>query len=83
MNDPTLSGRDQSDPGNSHAAAPPGLPGWVKVAGILVGILVLGLVALMVISGSGHGPARHAAPNQAAQQLHEQAVGAIAGASGR
>ena len=37
----------------------PGAPRWVKVAGIVVGVLVL-LAVIMVLAGGGrHGPFRH------------------------
>ncbi len=38
----------------------PGTPRWVKVSGIVVGVLVL-LVVIMVFTGVGgpHGPSRH------------------------
>lgn len=45
---------------HSEAEAPhPGLPGWVKISGIVVAVLVLALVLAMVVAGGEHGPARH------------------------
>lgn len=43
------------DPG-----APPGVPGWVKVFGIVALVLVV-LVAILIVTGIGgeHGPGRH------------------------
>lgn len=37
---------------------PPGLPRWVKIAGTVVGILILVLVIAM-LAGGNHGPGRH------------------------
>ena len=37
----------------------PGTPRWVKVTGIVVGILVLLAVILMLVTGGRHGPGRH------------------------
>jgi hypothetical protein len=39
-------------------ASPPGMPRWVKVAGIILAVLVLLLVIVLLVSG-GHGPRRH------------------------
>jgi len=38
----------------------PGTPGWVKAAGIVIGVLVL-LSAIVIFTGVGgpHGPGRH------------------------
>jgi hypothetical protein len=38
----------------------PGLPSWVKVAGLIIGVLVL-VVAIVIFTGIGgpHGPSRH------------------------
>jgi len=43
----------------------PGTPRWVKVSGIVIGILILLLVGLIVVGGGGHGPGRHASPGEA------------------
>ena len=43
----------------STTDTPPGMPGWVKVFGIITLVLVLLLVVVMVASGGGHGPGRH------------------------
>lgn len=45
---------------NTERGAPPGMPRWVKVSGIVVGFLVLALVAITFIIGGDHGPSRHA-----------------------
>ncbi|MBA2768475.1 MAG: hypothetical protein H0U35_04975 [Sporichthyaceae bacterium] len=52
----------RTEPGTGGAVpgARPGLPRWVKVSGIAVGILVLALVAILLIGGGNHGPMRHA-----------------------
>jgi hypothetical protein len=45
----------------------PGTPRWVKLSGIVIGVLVL-LVVIMVLTGVGgpHGPGRHAPSGDAA-----------------
>jgi hypothetical protein len=43
----------------------PGAPRWVKVSGIVIGVLILLFVGLMVGGGAGHGPGRHASPSEA------------------
>ena len=48
---------------DTDRGAPPGVPRWVKVSGIIVAILVLALVAVMLIGGD-HGPSRHATGDQ-------------------
>ena len=37
----------------------PGIPRWVKVSGIICGVLVLLAVILMLAGGGRHGPWRH------------------------
>lgn len=36
-----------------------GPPRWVKISAIAAGILILVAVAVMLLSGGQHGPARH------------------------
>jgi hypothetical protein len=36
-----------------------GVPGWVKVFGLIAAALALVVVAVMLISGGEHGPGRH------------------------
>lgn len=44
----------------------PGMPQWVKVAGIIAGVLVLLFVLLQLAGvGGGHGPGRHLSTGQA------------------
>lgn len=47
----------------------PGAPRWVKVSGIILGILVL-LAAILVFTGVGgpHGPGRHMLDDDAGDQ---------------
>ncbi len=42
-------------------ASPPGVPGWVKVFGIILLTVVLLLVIVMIAGGGAgsHGPGRH------------------------
>lgn len=47
---------DPTPPTNS--AAPPKMPLWVKVFGIVLIVLAL-LIGIVVISGGEHGPGRH------------------------
>jgi hypothetical protein len=39
--------------------SPPGMPRWVKVSAIIIGVLALVVVAIMLIGGGDHGPDRH------------------------
>ena len=40
-------------------AAPPGIPRWVKVSGLVVAALIVLLIAVMLLAGGDHGPGRH------------------------
>jgi dihydroxyacetone kinase len=42
-------------------AQPPGMPQWVKITGVVIGLLVVILVAVAVLGGGGggHGPGMH------------------------
>jgi hypothetical protein len=56
---PELPRHPDAESGHDTArGAPPGVPRWVKVSGIVVAILILALVAVMLIGGD-HGPGRH------------------------
>lgn len=37
----------------------PGMPRWVKAAGIVVIVLILALLAVLAFGGGEHGPGRH------------------------
>jgi hypothetical protein len=39
----------------------PGAPRWVKISGIIAGLLVLLVVVLLLAGGGQHGPGRHMA----------------------
>ena len=42
------------------AGSPPGMPRWVKVSAIIVGVLILLFVVVQLTGVAGrHGPARH------------------------
>jgi hypothetical protein len=43
----------------------PGAPRWVKISGIVLGILVLLAAAIVFVGVGGHGPDRHASPGEA------------------
>jgi putative effector of murein hydrolase LrgA (UPF0299 family) len=38
------------------ASAKPRVPGWAKVAGVIVGVVILVLVGIALMAGGGHGP---------------------------
>lgn len=40
--------------------AHPGLPRWVKLSTVVIGMLLVILVLAMVLVGGEHGPGRHA-----------------------
>jgi hypothetical protein len=46
--------------------APPGMPRWVKVFGIIALVAALLFVVVMLISGGEHGPWRHTSGGEAA-----------------
>ncbi len=58
-------------------AAPPGVPRWLKVLALVVGILVLVLAAIMLIAGGDHGPDRHAARDQSGERIEQKATGVL------
>lgn len=47
----------------------PGTPRWVKISGILLGVLIM-LAAMLMVSGIGgpHGPGRHLSPEDTGNQ---------------
>ena len=49
------------DPGMVHdRESPPGMPRWVKVAGIILAVVALLVVVMLLVGGGGgHGPQRH------------------------
>ncbi|MFD8381812.1 hypothetical protein ACFV2X_25375 [Streptomyces sp. NPDC059679] len=53
-------GTDRDAQAGTGRAAHPGMPGWLKVTGIVVGVLVL-LTLIVMLTGLGgdHGPGRH------------------------
>lgn len=51
-------GKRESD-GGRRMAQPPGMPGWVKVSGLVVLVVGALLVAIMLLSGGDHGPGLH------------------------
>lgn len=74
MVDPSRTGQE---PGATpEDGSPPGMPGWVKAAGVAVGVLILLAVVLMVAGGE-HSPARHA---PGAGAVHPQDATPIEGA---
>ncbi len=70
----------QSDTGDgTDRGAPPGMPGWVKLSGVIVIILVLLVVGLMFIVDrqGGHGPGQHGAGGQSAGQVEQALRGEV------
>ncbi|MQB02020.1 MAG: hypothetical protein GEU78_17455 [Actinobacteria bacterium] len=59
------------------SGATTGTPRWQKVVG-LIGLLVVLLVAIMLVVGGGHGPARHSGATPVADGAVEVAVTADA-----
>ena len=64
MADPTRRpdvGEPATEPSRRPASAPPKMPRWVKISAIIVAALVLLVVVVKLtgIAGSGHGPGRH------------------------
>ncbi|GGL58633.1 hypothetical protein [Planomonospora parontospora] len=53
MTDPPPTAGTGSEPGRGAT------PRWVKVLGIIVGVLLLLAVIAMIVSGGDHGPGRH------------------------
>jgi hypothetical protein len=58
-----------------------GPPRWVKISAITAGVLILVVIAVMLLTGGQHGPARHGlgfgapvAPSAAAQGQPDQPV---------
>ncbi|WP_156528663.1 hypothetical protein [Sinorhizobium glycinis] len=48
----------------------PGMPGWVKISGTILGVLILLAVILMVTGiGGPHGPGRHLSPADTGSQM--------------
>lgn len=57
----TEPGRDADTGHDGDRGTPPRMPRWVKVAGIVVGVLLVVLVILQLAGvGGQHGPGRHA-----------------------
>jgi hypothetical protein len=52
----------------------PGTPRWVKVFGIIAIFVVLLVVAMMLIGGGEHGPARHTPSGDAGGQVPPSSV---------
>ncbi|CEO91183.1 conserved hypothetical protein (plasmid) [Sinorhizobium fredii HH103] len=47
----------------------PGTPRWVKISGVILGVLIM-LAAILMVSGIGgpHGPGRHLSPADTGNQ---------------
>ncbi|WP_104062043.1 hypothetical protein [Arthrobacter sp. 4R501] len=69
---------EHSDPAQDTLTGP---PRWVKVSAIAAGILLLVVVAVMLLSGGQHGPARHGfgldAPASSPAALQSSASGQV------
>jgi hypothetical protein len=56
--------------------SPPGVPRWVKVSALAVGILVVAVVALLLVTGgSDHGPGRHTPGGEPGELVSPEAPG--------
>jgi hypothetical protein len=52
-----------------------GMPGWVKVSLIVVGLLVVAFIVLQLLGvGGDHGPGRHMRPSHSAPAINEDAL---------
>lgn len=52
-------------------AAPPKMPRWVKIFGIVAALIVLVALAALIFGGGQHGPGRHASPQTDTTPPHE------------
>jgi hypothetical protein len=48
-----------ADSGQEHDGLPPRMPLWVKVFGLVLGVLVIAVVVVLLVAGGEHGPGRH------------------------
>ncbi|HEV8559943.1 MAG TPA: hypothetical protein VGR06_26705 [Actinophytocola sp.] len=55
---------DRPDPatGKGSGRAITGMPLWVKISGIVVGIVAVVIAAMLIFGGGQHGPGRHTPP---------------------
>jgi hypothetical protein len=51
------------EPAVPDRAPKAGAPRWAKVAGIIIGALVIAVALAMLIGGGSHGPGRHTGEN--------------------
>ena len=54
----------RQDPDSASNAPPPGTPRWLKVFGVIAGLLFLFILYSIATGGGGHGPSRHASTGQ-------------------
>ena len=73
MADPIHTDTDQQTSTMSDGGSPPGMPRWVKVSGVVVGILILLGVVTMMVGGVEHGPGLHAPGGDAGVDRGEDA----------
>jgi nitrite reductase (NO-forming) len=76
---PNQADTDQDTSTMPDGGSPPGMPRWVKVGGIAVGILILLGVLVMMIGGVEHGPGLHG-PGGGAGADHQEDAAPIEGA---
>lgn len=50
---------ERPESSGTDAEQPPGVPRWLKVSGLVVGVVVLLVVLGMLVLGGDHGPGRH------------------------
>ncbi|MBJ7450910.1 MAG: hypothetical protein JHC71_02365 [Blastococcus sp.] len=63
--------------GDLDGATPPGMPRWVKVSAIAVGVLILVFLVLQLTGIAGnHGPGRHSSAGLTPPGVTESAMSA-------
>lgn len=61
MTDPSRSAEAGDDSVDPDGRSSTGMPGWVKVFGVVVAVVILLVIVVMMFGGGGqHGPGRHA-----------------------
>lgn len=51
--------RERPESSRNVEDQPPGVPRWLRVAGLALGLVVLLVVVAMLLLGGDHGPGRH------------------------
>ncbi len=68
-------GTDEEAGGMPEQESPPGIPGWVKLSGLIVVVLILLAITASFILGIEHGPGLHGSvdvrPDSAVEEVYE------------